>query len=223
MHFVAVYSQLPGKDNFWGVLTIKGRYMLGSFFILLGLGLLLNKMDIISIGEWWPLLIILLGLYQLIKGKGASKGGLLLVLIGGFILCIIHGVLPEDWSTYIWPAALIIVGLFVLVDGLKTNSPVDSRDNVDYFAAFSGVNARLQSQDFKGGSAVALFGGVELDLRKAEIKGRNAGIDLVAIFGGIDIKVPRHWKVEISGLPLLEDGTIRLTIHPCRMRRKRFL
>ena len=91
MHFVAVYSQLPGKDNFWGVLTIKGRYMLGSFFILLGLGLLLNKMDIISIGEWWPLLIILLGLYQLIKGKGASKGGLLLVLIGGFILCIIHG------------------------------------------------------------------------------------------------------------------------------------
>ena len=43
---------------------------------------------------------------------------------------------------------------------------------------------------------------MELDLRKAEIKGRNAGIDLVAIFGGIDIKVPRHWKVEISGLPL---------------------
>ena len=130
-------ANYPVKTIFGGV-NNKGQVYARKLFILLGLGLLLNKMDIISIGEWWPLLIILLGLYQLIKGKGASKGGLLLVLIGGFILCIIHGVLPEDWSTYIWPAALIIVGLFVLVDGLKTNSPVDSRDNVDYFAAFSG-------------------------------------------------------------------------------------
>lgn len=181
---------------------MRGRYMLGSFFILLGLGLLLHKMDIINIGQWWPLLIVLLGFYQLIKGKGASTGGLILILVGGFIFCKIHGILPHNWSTYIWPAALIIIGLFILVDGLKSNAPIDNRDSADYFVAFSGVNTRLQSRNFKGGSAVALFGGIELDLRNAELDANNVRMDLVAIFGGIDIKVPQHWKVEISGLPL---------------------
>ena len=182
---------------------MRGRYMLGILFILLGLGLLLHKMDVISIGQWWPLLIVLLGLYQLIKGKGASKGGLLLILIGGFILCKIHGLLPDDWGIYIWPAVLIIIGIFILVDGLKAGLPVDNRDHVDYFAAFSGVNARLQSRNFKGGSAVALFGGIELDLKNAEIAEKNATLDLVVMFGGIDIRVPKHWKVEVTGFPLI--------------------
>ena len=53
------------------------------------------------------------------------------------------------------------------------------------------------------------MGGVELDLREADIEGA-ARIDVFTFWGGVDIKVPRTWEVRTSGLPLLggwEDKT----------------
>ena len=41
----------------------------------------------------------------------------------------------------------------------------------------------------------AVFGGVELDLRDAGMKGDEAYVEANAVFGGIEIRVPESWQV----------------------------
>ncbi len=48
-------------------------------------------------------------------------------------------------------------------------------------------------------TAVAVFGGVDIDLTQARFEGREVQIDAVAIFGGIDIKVPEDVTVRVDG------------------------
>ncbi|MBW0119486.1 DUF1707 SHOCT-like domain-containing protein [Pseudonocardia abyssalis] len=52
-------------------------------------------------------------------------------------------------------------------------------------------------------SAVALMGGVELDLRHARFTGPDTTITAVAIMGGIEITVPEHLHVEVDGIGLM--------------------
>ncbi len=48
-------------------------------------------------------------------------------------------------------------------------------------------------------TAVAVFGGVDIDLTEARFEDREIQIDAVAIFGGIDIKVPDDVTVRVDG------------------------
>ena len=53
---------------------------------------------------------------------------------------------------------------------------------------------KIGSQQFTGGEALAIMGGVEIDLTAARIAG-EAVIDVQAVWGGVEIRVPRDWKV----------------------------
>jgi hypothetical protein len=52
-------------------------------------------------------------------------------------------------------------------------------------------------------TAVAVMGGIELDLRQAEIVGDELEILAVAVMGGIEIIVPEGISVDVSSLPLM--------------------
>ena len=58
----------------------------------------------------------------------------------------------------------------------------------------------MTSQDFQGGEVVAIFGGVELDLRQAGMTGDSAVLEINAIFGGVEIKIPRNWSAVVEGV-----------------------
>jgi class 3 adenylate cyclase len=62
--------------------------------------------------------------------------------------------------------------------------------------------------------AVAIMGGVVLDLRKAEIDGPVVTINAVAIMGGIDIIVPEGIAVELTGLNLMGAKEVRISDAP---------
>jgi hypothetical protein len=48
-----------------------------------------------------------------------------------------------------------------------------------------------------------VFGGVTLDLRQARPAPAGASVTATAFFGGIDIIVPRGWRVTLRGTPIL--------------------
>ena len=57
--------------------------------------------------------------------------------------------------------------------------------------------------NFIGGSAFSMFGGVDVDLRGANIAPmQEVKIDLFTAFGGVTLYVPQGWNVITSGLPL---------------------
>jgi predicted membrane protein len=78
----------------------------------------------------------------------------------------------------------------------------------------SGIENINTSQSFKGGKLNAIMGGIELDLREANMEGAQCYIEATAIAGAIEIHVPRHWRVEAQGTPLLgsfSNKTLRVT------------
>jgi len=62
-------------------------------------------------------------------------------------------------------------------------------------AVFGGVDRHISAQDFRGTQCTAVFGACKIDLRDAQIQGREAVLETYAIFGGVEIRVPQDWEV----------------------------
>lgn len=78
---------------------------------------------------------------------------------------------------------------------------------------FGSINKRVQTQQFEGGKVEAVFGSVELDLTEAAIStpDRRAKLKADAVFGGIEITIPRTWRVQMRTSAVLggcDDRTI---------------
>ena len=86
-----------------------------------------------------------------------------------------------------------------------SNNPSDSE--FDYMAIFGGIKQRIAVKNFRGGRLMAICGGFEIDLTRADIEGQSAVIDASALMGGGEIRVPDTWIVEIRGVALLGGYT----------------
>jgi hypothetical protein len=71
-------------------------------------------------------------------------------------------------------------------------------------AVFDGIDLKNRSKVFRGGSMLAWFGGIAVDLREAELA-PGARLSLRTLFGGIAVKTPPGWRVE-SDLKALFGG-----------------
>ncbi|MBM2822557.1 MAG: hypothetical protein HW413_1303 [Thermoleophilia bacterium] len=72
----------------------------------------------------------------------------------------------------------------------------DSRsDEVALVAIFDGVELNSRATPFRGGSMLAWFGGIAVDLREAKLA-PDAHLSVHAVFGGIAIRVPSGWRIE---------------------------
>ena len=80
----------------------------------------------------------------------------------------------------------------------------EESDEVGLVAIFDGVELDSRATAFRGGSMLAWYGGVEVDLSEADLA-PGAQLSLHALFGGIAIKTPPGWRVE-SELKTLAGG-----------------
>ena len=67
---------------------------------------------------------------------------------------------------------------------------------------FGGIEDKIIAQDFRDGEAVAILGGIDLDLRQAKLSNGQATLDVTSIFGGIRLRVPRGWRVNLRNVTL---------------------
>jgi predicted membrane protein len=197
---------MPLKKN------LSGRIFWGLVLILLGVLFLLDQMGRADFGDivsrWWPLILVAIGLWQLISSNFQElAGGLFMIALGAIFLLAKLEVLGKSLWHYVWPALIIGLGLWVLLGAFRRSSAArlsgSKEDDLDAFAMFSGLNRRIESQNFHGGKATAIMGGIELDFTQVRLAEPRAFLDLTAIMGGIDIRVPRHIRVELSGNPVL--------------------
>jgi predicted membrane protein len=75
-------------------------------------------------------------------------------------------------------------------------------DFLDAWALFGGADRQVTSQQFKGGNATALFGGIDIDLRQAQMAEGEHSLHLTALFGGVDVFVPQNWDISVTGTPI---------------------
>jgi hypothetical protein len=62
-------------------------------------------------------------------------------------------------------------------------------------AAFDGVELKSRARAFRGGSLLAWFGGIAIDLRETELA-EDARLSVNTFFGGVAIKTPPTWRIE---------------------------
>jgi hypothetical protein len=87
-----------------------------------------------------------------------------------------------------------MVAAAVVKRALPSSGDAESND-VSLVAVFDGVNLRSRATSFRGGSMLAWYGGIDVDLREAQLA-PDARISVTSLFGGISLRVPSEWRVE---------------------------
>jgi predicted membrane protein len=205
--------------------SVNPRWSLiwGGLIALIGLLFLLDNLNIFPatrLFKFWPLILIVAGIMNLTCRSGRFFG--IILLIAGVLFQLSElGVAHFGWAQ-LWPVAIIAVGLLVMwssfdgrrrlaaaqdaaFSGEATSSPnsnpsaADLRNTLNEVAVFGGVERRVVTQDFRGGTINAIFGGVDLDLSHAAMQQPQAELEVNAIFGGVELRVPESWQVVSSG------------------------
>jgi predicted membrane protein len=188
------------------------RVVMGATLIAIGVLFLLDRADVLDagrvIGDWWPVVIIAFGLVTLAERPVSLLGPVLLVAVGVLLLLVSNDVLDTSAWNVIWPAALIAFGLTVLVRNSRRGDHLvlgegHDQDLVRTTAFLSGSELATQSNAFRGAVLTAIMGGVELDMRHATLAPDGAEVDATAILGGVDLIIPREWRVTVRGTPIL--------------------
>lgn len=189
------------------------RAFFGILIVTVGTLLLLDNLDVLDygdvIGRWWPLAIIVGGALSFVANRRHVVIPLVLVLTGVAVLLRTTGVL--DTLELIFPVVVIVVGLFLVFGRGIGTTRSEAGDSVTSFNLFSGSEVASNSSAFRGGKIGAVFGGSEIDLRQADVA-PDATLDVFVAFGGVEIYVPRDWRVEISGFPIFggfENATVK--------------
>ena len=188
----------------------RSRLVLGLVLIALGVLLLLDQAGRLTVWEviadWWPTIVIACGVAQLVTRPRNTLGGVVLCLLGGALLLWTLGVVAS--VAVVWPVLLIAAGLWLLAGrlgragtrragGLEVNAIVDDRKEL------------VAEGPFTGGSVTALLGDVALDLGRSTLDADGATLDVITVFGDVEITVPAAWQVTASGPELFGDVALR--------------
>jgi hypothetical protein len=196
---------------------VTPRLIIGLAVLILGTLWTLDNLDFLEsedFTQWWPAVLIVIGGVQLASRRTNRFGPVLLMIVGVLLLGSSLDYIDLDLRDLI-PLGIAAFGAKLIWDALSRRSarPSDPKDDstVHAFATMGGVHWQSTSQNFQGGDANAIMGGVEIDLRKVQIQpGQDVIIDALAIMGAVEIRVPAGWKIVANVLPIMggfEDTT----------------
>ncbi|HWY98646.1 MAG TPA: DUF5668 domain-containing protein [Bacteroidia bacterium] len=203
----------------------SGRFLGGVIILGIGVVLLLKQLNAVIFPEWlftWPMIVIAVGFYIGARHNFRLGGWPIVMLVGGIFLT--EEFYPSlNISDYVWPIIIIGAGLLMILRPKRHHwyagdkaywknqkwqwkyhakygqPPVagtySQDDFIDSVSIFGGVHKVIVSKDFKGGDVVNIFGGAEINLSQADIKG-TVVLELVQIFGGTKIIVPADWEIQ---------------------------
>ena len=191
--------------------TRKTSSRIWAGIILLGIGgvLLLSRMGFFFPG-WlfrWPLILIIIGLFDGLRNQFRGGTWLVLLLIGGFFL--LDDLAPGwDLGRFTWPLIIIAVGAGLLLRPNKARNRYQDRSEHNYLQNATTPQSMYPEQavseyrsdkttgdDFV--DAVSIFGAT----RKIVVSKNFQGGDLVSLFGGHEIDLR---QADIHGSVVLD-------------------
>lgn len=196
--------QAPAPRLFFAILLIAA----GALLFLSNLGLLPE----FNIWQLWPAIFIVAGIGKLVSDSRRSGQAFGIILIaGGSLFTLVNlGILQVRSHDTSWPLSLLLmtVGALALVKVLERSDyprpnigssqrDVASADVLNEQVIFGSLKRKIESTSFRGGKLDAVFGGMDINLRQAQISSpeRSATLEVNVIFGGIELRVPQTWRV----------------------------
>jgi len=184
------------------------RNIAGSIVIIVGLLALSGSLGGINFGEFisraWPSLVIIGGVLLYLGNRRQSIVWPILIVLAGILFQLRQlDILQFEVWQLLWPLAIVGVGVSILLNkspAQRVNK--NDEDSVVSNVILSGAELKNSSQKFKGGNLSSTLGGIQLDLTDAKID-KTATINVFCLLGGVEISVPRTWKVQSRVSPIL--------------------
>lgn len=169
----------------------------------------------------WPMLLFVLGSIELCKMHYIP--GIILTAIGTFFLVprfseITGASFDGQFLATWWPIFIIIGGVLIFFsilikpkqfrwshnrpkdcwkDTYSTTQEENKDGKINLKFVFSGAEQVILDPVFKGGHIEAVFGGVELDLRRTSLPEGETFLYVKTVFGGVELKAPEDWYIDI--------------------------
>jgi predicted membrane protein len=192
------------RTFFFGLLVTVA----GALLLLRSLNMLPSVLSDYLIS--WPMLLIVVGLYNILSIQHRVSGYILLAIGGFFMMNKVYDFNFNFWQMF-WPTVLIVVGSAIIINsnrnrrfdfGLRSSNTTGSTpgdtDAIDEVTIFSGIEKAITSKNFRGGKITSIFGGAEINLMQAELSEGTNSLEMVAIFGGATLIVPADWDVKVD-------------------------
>ncbi|KAF0140986.1 MAG: transmembrane protein [Stygiobacter sp.] len=183
---------------------VQNRLIIGIMLVFVGALLFLRNSDMFDfmIPDFlfqWQFFFILFGLLFFFLAKNKTVGSVF-VGIGLFNLY------PE-----LWPLIFVAVGAYIIFGINRKKQSSDTSNISDYdmdknvveqISIFGGGTKFVNSNSFKGGNIISIFGGSEVNLTGSTLAEGDSVLDTISVFGGCTIIVPKDWNVIIDVFPL---------------------
>jgi hypothetical protein len=187
----------------------------GICLIFVGAAFALDRMHVIEAGRvlrFWPIGLVLFGISLVVQSlrdrdRPAVPGGVRGTLRAGHVL------------------GIVLIGILVTqtMRGRETLQ-TDADDTVSLLAVMS-EDQRSYATRFRGGEMTSVMGACTLDLRQATLSpGDAATIDVFTLMGGLVLRVPEEWTVDVRAVPIMggvTDQRRRIAGRPGGSRRPR--
>ena len=198
------------------------RVLLGGVLVVIGALLLLGSMDILDVSIShiifsWPFIFTIVGLFILFNTNKKLLGG---IFVGIGLFFLIPRIFPyvHYHGGIVFPVILIALGIYIILNHRKKDvvdaerSGFLKKDLIDDVSIFGGGSKIVASDNFRGGNITAVFGGSEINLTGCKLADGDQIIDMLLVFGGTTIVVPRDWNVVVNVTSILggfSDKSIR--------------
>ena len=214
---VLVTQKQPPAGTIGGVSAkLSVKLIVGIFFTLLGVLLTLDNLDLVDADRFlpfWPVVLIAIGILKLQDRR--SRIPAVIAIAAGTLLVVFN----TGWLSFsifdFWPIALIFAGVVIVAHAFGFRAPNLWGESASTIWSVLGVRKEaITARNYAGGRIIAFMGGCELDLTKADMEQGSAEIEVIAIWGGIEIKVPEGWEVIGNTVPIMGGADIRTKAAP---------
>ncbi len=181
------------------------KILFGVVLLLAGVIILLNAIGVTDIDiwfpGWWTLFIIIPCVVGIFTDRDKT-GNIIGLIIGVSLLLWQLDIVDLSimWKILV-PVIIIAIAVKMIINGFghkkRENIVIVSGDVPAGTAIFGGKDMNFDGQVFDGCELTAIFGGVDCDLSGAIIE-KDCRINATAIFGGIEIIVPKGVKVKVD-------------------------
>lgn len=197
------------------------RRIFASLLIAVGILIILSNLNIISVEilmkYLWPSLLILIGLYNLVRDRRIQIFSIILIGIGTIYLLNELDIIVITFRQimmYFWPALLILLGFNILFSRPRKIRPIEpsskprhTSNQREYNAFLNSVNEQVNNSSFEYSSVNSVMASAEIDFSTIEFKNDSASIEINSVLSSVLVKLPNGVRINLSGSPILGDIT----------------
>jgi hypothetical protein len=191
----------------------SGAAQIGLVLIVVGGVLLVDNLGWLDAGaifrEWWPALVILVGISWFV---GGSRGmGTAAILIGALLLANAQDLVDVDIGSLVFPSLLVLLGATLLNASAKVRTARGADGRSPRFATIGsdpglrGSGAGDRSWAAGDLAATAVFGDTRLVVSDGDVGLDRATVTALSVFGDVKVDVPAGWRVENHATAIFGD------------------